>query len=149
VPNDGPNPGDTVTSAHAHANRVSSLNRVQVRTNMTLDAITSEHYDVFYIQAEMQPLLDSLAATLSSEYTERLKLNAMSLIYGGINDVANNWAERNHRYHRWGTDADLDWASNPVSVDSLKLLGKLAEVTGFQHCPEEGDHVHCYVTAYW
>ncbi len=151
VPREGPSQGDTITSRSLHANRVTPeqpLERVAVSGGMVLDGITSDHLDVFYIVPAMQPLLDELNRIMNERHANPLKLNAMSLIYGGINDVANNWAERFHRFHRWGTDADLDRASNPVSMDSIRLLARMGERAGFPRCAAESDHVHCYLEIY-
>ena len=81
-----------------------------------------------------------------TEGTDFLSMNAASLIYGGINDVNNDW-QGPHETHRVGTDVDIDGSADTQFVwDQVMLAGTKG---GFAHCEvHNSNHVHCYHTLY-
>jgi len=78
--------------------------------------------------------------------TDFLSMNAASLIFGGINDVNNDWAPPHHT-HRVGTDVDIDGGADTQYVwDQVMLAGTKG---GFARCEVHNlNHVHCYHTLY-
>lgn len=81
-----------------------------------------------------------------TEGTDFLSMNAASLIYGGINDVNNDW-QGPHETHRVGTDVDIDGSADTQFVwDQVMLAGTKG---GFARCEVHNlNHVHCYHTLY-
>ncbi len=64
---------------------------------------TSNHYGL--------PAMNSMLITLANRYAgafpgEKIRINDMSLVDGGLFDINNNWLP-DHKSHRFGTDADI------------------------------------------
>jgi hypothetical protein len=108
----------------------------------------SKHY---FNHFGTQNLIASLI-NISSEYNKkylsiRLRVNDMSLKYGGLFDWINNW-ESPHKLHRLGKNADvgftgIDSNNRCVSLSKRFLYKLIQDIT--QIIPlEESDHFHIY-----
>ncbi len=127
------------------ATRFLGLQRVTGTANLTFGAITSDHSDIFYATPNTAQRTQRAARNFFALRRAAMRLNAASLVFGGINDIANNWASP-HRFHRIGTDVDIDGpADNATIFQQLILAGQAA---GFRLCEVHNrNHVHCYGNA--
>jgi hypothetical protein len=81
----------------------------------------------------------------------RLRVNDMSLPYGGLFDVDGNWGPE-HREHRVGINADYspvcrDSLNNPVVLkekDFKKIVWDKTKAKPFRHYPPDPPHYHVY-----
>ena len=121
-----------------------------LRPSFTWGQITSDHGYPFYMDpvyiAQTYTTTELAAAATGGP----IEIEAGSLLYGGLNDVFHDW-RRPHRFHRTGTDVDID---TPGANDQRKLglLRRAGEMAGFRACVVEPDasvdHVHCYGKIY-
>ena len=127
------------------ATRYTGLNLL---TGLRLAPITSNHASVYYATSQMQQ--HAVAANqfyrASTPDSVNFTVTAAALIYGGINDVVNNWRAP-HTTHRVGTDLDIDGSSDTPRVwNRLIAAGRRG---GFALCEVHNqNHVHCYDTRY-
>lgn len=122
--------------------RILGLVELSEGTDLFFDDITSNHFSVFAVRPDVGLRVGLAAAAYRAVTSERLRLNAASLPFGGINDVRFDWAPP-HQTHRIGTDVDLD--SEVHSIDKLRIIESLGEAAGFRKCEiHGGNHIHCY-----
>ncbi|HEX7117188.1 MAG TPA: hypothetical protein VF212_00260 [Longimicrobiales bacterium] len=137
--------------------RYPGLVPIEAVNGIYFDNITSDHNTVFFatgetVEATYRAALFYLllTATDDEEGIEPLRVNAASLVFGGLNDVRHNWAPP-HRTHRVGTDVDMDGKAdssgdNPRVWNKVKLAARAA---GFPLCQvHDLNHVHCYHRIY-
>lgn len=127
--------------------------------HMYFDDITSDHFSVFYVTPEVKAATDNAAALFfqAMSGSDSLRVNAASLIYGGINDVptaaapAPDW-DPPHSSHRLGTDLDFDGATDTQTIHEAVV--QAGHDSGFEYCFAEknsagvADHVHCFHRTY-
>ena len=137
--------------------RYPGLVPIEAVNGIYYDNITSDHNTVFYatpetVEATYRAALFYLllTATDDEEGIEPLRINAASLIFGGLNDVNRNWAPP-HSTHRVGTDVDMDGKAGPAG-DNPRVWNKVqlaARAAGFPLCQvHDRNHVHCYHRLY-
>lgn len=141
--------GRTATRPFYNAVRYQGLQQLTAQGGLTLSPIGSNHTSVYYATP------DAIAAAYRSQayydnltnHTDHLRVNAASLIYGGINDVLNNWTKP-HATHRIGTDVDFDGRADSQRVwDQVTLAATRGG--GFKYCEiHNRNHVHCYARRY-
>lgn len=129
---------------------------VEGQDHIFLQDVTSDHTSVSYVVPEVAPLLYDLAEDFFLATDDSIRINAASLVYGGINDIPDpkrgkllpNW-EPPHKYHRIGTDLDLDTEiTGDEERDALEAIRRAALANDFEECINEGDHVHCFFRNY-
>ena len=128
------------------ATRYNGLNPL---TGLRLAPITSNHASVYYATSQMQAhatAANRVYRALTAPDSANFTVTAAGLIYGGINDVLNNWRNP-HVTHRVGTDLDIDGpADNQRVWDRLIAAGRRG---GFALCEVHNrNHVHCYDVRY-
>jgi hypothetical protein len=88
-------------------------------------SVKSRHTVNHYGTSKAHGRVKALADTLWQAYGKRLRINDMSLEYGGPFDVYNNWRTP-HRGHREGVDVDVDEKFADESVIPQRIFtGKL------------------------
>lgn len=115
-------------------------------TGLVRAAITSNHSNVYYATPQMAQ--HALAAhNFHRELTgTSFSITAGALIYGGINDVNNNWGPP-HSTHRIGTDLDIDGPGNTPRIFNPQIAA--GRRGGFARCEVHNrNHVHCYDIQY-
>jgi hypothetical protein len=141
--------GLQTTNFFYNAVRYRGLQLLTAQGGLTISAISSNHTSIYYATPgaiasayRAQVFYDSM-----TNHTDHLRVNAASLIYGGINDVTNNWAPP-HRTHRIGTDVDFDGNADTQRVwDRVSLAATRGG--GFRRCEVHNrNHVHCYARLY-
>ncbi len=151
TPHDAASPcnGLTTTNFFYNAIRYRGLSLITAQGGLTLSPISSNHTSIYYATAgaaasayAAQTFYDSL-----TNHLDHLRVNAASTIYGGINDVGNNWRPP-HATHRIGTDVDFDGNADTQRVwDRVILAGTRGG--GFRRCEVHNrNHVHCYARLY-
>lgn len=122
--------------------RFGGLVRVAGTAELFFDVITSDHFDVYFATPRAAARTHNAARNFFAASGARMRLNSGSLVFGGIYDIDNNWAQP-HRFHRIGTDMDIDGpADTPTIWEQLILAGQTA---GFRLCEVHNrNHVHCY-----
>lgn len=95
-----------------------------------LIGMTKEHPDNHYGTAKMNSKLGKLAKRFFDKYKERLEVNDMSLIWGGLFDVSNKkpW-KKPHKTHDSGRYADV--RSKTMSEKQKKFFENEAKKMGF------------------
>jgi hypothetical protein len=79
--------------------------------------VSSRHRTNHYGTSNLLKNLKALSDSVFADSGYALKINDMSLIFGGPFDIANNW-DTPHRTHREGVSADIDELySNGVAID--------------------------------
>ena len=141
--------GMTASKPFNNAVRYQGLSLVTARDGLTLTPISSDHVSIYYATsgtAEATYRAQRFYANLSNN-TDHLRVNAISTIYGGINDVSNNWRPP-HSTHRIGTDVDFDGVGDSQRVwDRVIVAGTRGG--GFRRCEVHNrNHVHCYNRLY-
>lgn len=122
--------------------RIPGLVGLSEGPDLFFDDITSNHFDVFAVRPDVGSRVGLTAAAYRSITGDRLRVNAASLPFGGLNDVRFDWSPP-HQTHRIGTDVDLD--SENHSVDLLRIIESLGVAAGFRKCEVHGgNHIHCY-----
>ena len=103
----------------------------------------------WYLTPETMASVHRYAAWYREANGSPLVLTAASLIQGGINDIARNWAPW-HREHRIGTDVDIDDFPNQDLPNVLEQMAVDAVRFGsFEECKMHfGNHVHCRQVVY-
>jgi hypothetical protein len=112
-------------------------------------APTSVHYDNHYGTRALLGAVQNIAASYDSLHPGIwLRINDMSLEYGGLFDVNNNWRTP-HGEHRVGKNADIGFTglnTNNRCVN-LNLMQLLTRIRAFTSGPtlRENDHYHIRV----
>ena len=141
--------GLATTNFFNNAVRYRGLTLLTAQDGLTISPISSNHTSIYYATAgaiasavRAQAFYDSM-----TNHTDHLRVNAASLVYGGINDVSNNWGPP-HRTHRIGTDVDFDGSADTQRIwDRVMLAGTRGG--GFRRCEVHNrNHVHCYARLY-
>lgn len=140
------------TDLHLSAVRVLNLSRVPALPGLTFATITSDNDDVFWGTSETLTRLAATVAAHQDMFGTGLELEAISLPYGGLNDVNANW-KTPHQTHRIGTDVDLDGPDDSPSTHANII--RAGRHGGFVYCAAHGgqpggrpNHVHCYGRRY-
>jgi hypothetical protein len=148
TPHDTPCTGITDQVSYATGVRIRGLVRADPVPNLTLAAIGSNHSDIYYATPEARAALYRLADAYhaATEGRDYVRVTAIALPFGGINDVGNNWRPP-HSTHRVGTDVDVDGAND--SQQTHFNLIRAGERAAFRLCERHGprgapNHVHCY-----
>lgn len=132
--------------------RIPHLVPIPEGPTLFVDTIISGHLAVNFAQNSVRRRTLLTAAFYDTLFSEKMRLNAASLPFGGVYEVFPNWtwkdsdpARRGHEFHRIGTDVDLDSPDKSASVERLKWLRLFGEAAGFRKCiVEDGNHVHCF-----
>jgi hypothetical protein len=134
------------TDVYDHATRVVGLVPQTNSADLVLAPITSHHSSVYYVTDAVRRMTLEAATSYRTNRKVALTITAQSLVYGGINDIHNNWAP-SHFAHRLGTDVDMDGpADNPREWKQLMAAGTHA---GFKRCQVDfQNHVHCFAELY-
>ncbi|MBA3670466.1 MAG: hypothetical protein H0W68_00395 [Gemmatimonadaceae bacterium] len=135
--------GDQGSYDFQHSTRWNGLSHLTADANVKFVATSSNHGDVFYATPGANAKTLKTAKLYRRIAGIALPITAASLIYGGINDIYNDWRPP-HKSHRTGNDLDFDGRSNsPAEHQLIKQLGERGG--GFRLCePHNGNHVHCY-----
>lgn len=122
--------------------RYGGLQRVAESANLFFDVTTSDHFDVYFATPSTAARTQTAASNFAALSGAPMRLNSASLVFGGLYDIADNWAPP-HTTHRIGTDMDIDGPSDtPTIWEQLILAGQAA---GFRLCEVHNrNHVHCY-----
>ena len=118
------------------------------QTYLRFAPVTSDHTHPFYATPIVVDLTYAAARLMMEATGEQTEIEAGSLIYGGLNDVARDWTTASgHQTHRTGTDIDFD-----TSVDSQGRWDRMIRAgtrAGFTLCQVHNrNHVHCYARPY-
>ncbi len=148
------------TDYYSHATRWSGLSLITPTTDLVLAPISSAHDNVYYVAPGVNEKAQKAGkAYRAATYGQNpLIVTAASLIYGGLNDIGNNWSTP-HKAHRIGTDVDFvglygQAGHNPRIFALIQAAGMVA---GFiSPCPphpfpdsvERDTHVHCSTVQY-
>ena len=122
--------------------------------HMYFDDITSDHFSVFYVTPGVKAATDNTAALFfqAMSGSDSLRVNAASLIYGGLNDAPTPDWDPPHSSHRLGTDLDFDGATDAQTIHEAVV--QAGHDSGFEFCFAEknsagvADHVHCFHRTY-
>jgi hypothetical protein len=141
------------TDTYFHATRWQGLARMTGTADLVFAPIQSQHSSVYYAT----PTVASMAQKAGAAYRSAthganpLIVNAASLVYGGLEDINNNWSPP-HATHRIGTDVDFDGLAGPAGdTPRVWALVKKAAINGggFKVCDiHNKNHVHCYGYVY-
>ncbi|MDP2207809.1 MAG: hypothetical protein Q8K98_03410 [Bacteroidota bacterium] len=112
---------------------------------------TSKHYDNHYGTQNLIEAIPKIAAAYDSLYPGiRLRINDMSLKFGGRFDIGNNWSG-SHKEHRKGINTDigikgLNAQDSCIEVNKIKLKATIFSKTGIKPKYEANPpHFHIYV----
>lgn len=122
-----------------------------LREKLHFEDISSDHFSVFYVTPVVKDSTYRLADDyyLESAQTDSLRVNAASLIFGGLNDAPTPDWTWPHQSHRLGTDLDLDGKSDSTHYHDRII--RIGHQLGFKLCEPHGDppdHVHCFWRLY-
>lgn len=146
TPNEGPFLGDTITSEHFAANRVTGLVRLAAQGNVQLATWTSMHNDIYYVRPGIDRLTYSLGTHFARLDTRTLFITAASLEFGGLYDINNDYSPP-HNTHRIGTDVDLDAGDN--NEGTFRKIIRAGFEARLAPCEiHDKTHVHCYGYVY-
>jgi hypothetical protein len=109
-------------------------------------AVTSRHTVNHFGTSDLLQKLQALADTVYADSGKSIRINDMSLEYGGPFDTKNLWHPP-HRTHREGRDVDVDDKFSDDRTISQKYLKRVLEGSPFnrrwgQTLFWEGDHYH-------
>lgn len=139
--------GEAGVKTYYNATRWEGLVRLQSTSTLALCCLTSNHSDIFYVRPDV-----ATAAQLAGDLfvqqvpgSPALNVSAASLIYGGVEDVYNNWSPP-HFEHRIGTDLDLVGPNTRYKM--LMRIKNAGERAHFPDCQPESAgtsnaHTHC------
>jgi len=112
---------------------------------------TSQHFENHFGTQALLTAIQTIAASYSSLHAGiRLRINDMSLEFGGLFDANNNWNVP-HREHRKGINGDIgttgiDSENQCVSLAERDLRSLIREKTGIDPLREtDPPHFHIYV----
>jgi hypothetical protein len=110
-------------------------------------APTSRHFEAHFGQPQLTAAIGAIAAKMLQETGIRLRVNDMSLPWGGLYDIGNNWSTP-HRTHRLGFEADIGFTGIREGVctayDRKLLQFVIREAT--QNAPLiEANHFHAFM----
>jgi hypothetical protein len=112
---------------------------------------SSKHYDNHYGTQNLIEAIPKIAAIYDSLHPGiRLRINDMSLKFGGRFDAGNNWSGK-HKEHRIGINADigirgLSINNQCVDIKKIKLKATIFSKTGIQPKYETSPpHFHIFV----
>jgi hypothetical protein len=132
-----------------------TLEQITSRDGLSYPTPTSQHFDINYATPGTAEKTYQVAELYRLNYpTGTVRLTAATLIFGGLQDVANNWTGEHapqgmgHIRHRIGTDVDLNAALGGGGYERLKAIGDACVSAGFIHQIDEGNHRHCYDFCY-
>ncbi|MGI8402008.1 MAG: hypothetical protein ACR2NS_10475 [Gemmatimonadaceae bacterium] len=140
--------GFSGTDRYWHATRWDGLTPLTPTGDFQFLAIQSHHDNIYYAAAGIDQKVHKTARAYRLAFpADTLWVTAASLVYGGLEDIHNNWKE-DHQLHRTGADVDFDGVRDDHTI--WDPLGKFAKrVGGFRKCePHGGSHLHCYTTQY-
>ncbi|HEY4612947.1 MAG TPA: hypothetical protein VII11_08200, partial [Bacteroidota bacterium] len=108
--------------------------------------VTSEHRKNHQGTSVLVNTLKALADTIYAAKAYKLRINDMSLAWGGPFDIRNNW-NTPHQTHREGTNADIDDfardSNNQMRViTKVQLVDWLKKVNNRPRVIDEGNHFH-------
>jgi len=99
------------------------------------------HYGTSNLINKLKALADSVYA--DSSYV--LRINDVSLQFGGPFDIKNNW-DTPHENHREGVSADIDDVDgNKKAVPAMYLKKKLQIICPKASLGDEGNHYHATI----
>lgn len=140
-------------SQYAQAN-VFYLQLLGAGSNYSLIGATPQHatnhFATPYVKAAMPAIANDYAGTPNGH---AIMINDISLIYGGVFDIAGTWAENNHQTHRMGLNVDVRYNGGPGSVQDLTAFTNVcANYSGTVqiHSPGTGNqHIHINFPDIW
>jgi hypothetical protein len=108
----------------------------------------SLHYRNHYGTLPLLTAIQNIATSYDSLHPGiRLRINDMSLEYGGLFDLGNNWM-RPHGEHRRGINADIGFSGISNTNQCVTINRRQLRILIFQHTQVqpfiEGDHFHIY-----
>ncbi|MBP7796126.1 MAG: hypothetical protein KA059_05050 [Elusimicrobiales bacterium] len=122
----------------------------QYTTYYTLIGSTPTHPANHFARSQTIDLLKEIAWKYHEEFpkSEVLNINDISLIWGGLFDVNNNWKPP-HTFHRYGRQVDIrSWSIHPENVERFKQicceLGVEVELHSKDHKP-----LNAFESAIW
>ncbi len=83
----------------------------------------SNHFGTPYVIAALPAIANDYAASPNGHSIE---INDISLVYGGVFDIAGGWAENNHQTHRMGLNVDVRYNGEGNSVRDLETFTSIA-----------------------
>jgi hypothetical protein len=116
-------------------------------TNYELVGSTSTHFDSHYGEKATLNAIENLANDMASRYPGlKLRINDMSLEYGGLFDLPADWTRRStdktkngHGSHRFGIDVDI--SKTNLSAAMVSTFHNRVYANGFLWGYESG-HLH-------
>jgi hypothetical protein len=139
--------GEVGVKTYYNATRWEGLVRLVPSSTLALCCLTSNHSDIYYVQPNIVQLAQLTADHFVNQVpgSPALRVSAASLIYGGVEDIHNDWNPP-HFEHRIGTDLDL--AGPDTTHNMLMRIKNAGERAGFPDChPESAGtrnaHTHC------
>lgn len=115
----------------------------------TLASLTSEHNINHFGKNSLIVAIQNIAREYNSLHpNQRLRINDMSIEFGGKFDISNNW-RGGHATHRIGTNADIgftgvDENGNCVNLNNKDLKAIIKKYSSREPY-REGSHYHIYV----
>lgn len=127
--------------------RIDGLEQLSAGDNYTLigsfgePGVTSKHVQNHYGTSTLVKRIIGLANDYAKKFTDqKLAINDMSLVEGGLFDIGNNW-QAPHASHRLGTDVDIALVPTKKRRRALRRLIRNGENT-FSTIIDEGNHWH-------
>jgi hypothetical protein len=120
---------------------------VTAKPYLTLVPPESNHSYPFYALPGVEGLIYLAAELMSVNMGTTIELEAVGLIYGGVNDTRNTWAPP-HNTHRTGTDVDFD-IPGPDNQRAFNQMIRIGQRGIFRRCQiDNRNHVHCFARLY-
>ncbi|MFL5578721.1 MAG: hypothetical protein ACJ79S_22425 [Gemmatimonadaceae bacterium] len=136
--------GTSTSGTYVFAKRWPGLVRIPEGGGLVYGDITSAHFDIFYAAPEVAARLPAVVRSYQRMYPgASLRLTGASLLYGGLEDVNNDW-RRPHNRHRIGTDVDLNAAPGGGGHAKLEQIRDACLRNFFPSVNIEANHMHCY-----
>lgn len=83
----------------------------------------SNHFGTPYVNSAMEAIANEYAASPNGH---RIDINDISLVYGGVFDIAGTWSETNHQTHRMGLNVDVRYNGAGNSVQDFETFSNIA-----------------------
>ena len=92
--------------------------------------MTSQHRVNHYGTSDLIKKLKALADSLYADSSHVLRLNDLSLQFGGPFDIKNNW-DTPHQTHRLGVNGDVSYRSaTGAIIDSTQFEARVNDIGG-------------------